>query len=71
VSVSGSCVCVCVAVVLCLQVREIVAENPELLIRMDYYMNAPMLDYLPIEIQNMMVLTGQGLSEFTTALLCV
>jgi len=43
-------------------VREIIAENPELLFRMDYYMDAPMLDYLPIEIQNMMVLTGQGLS---------
>lgn len=49
--------------------REIVAENPELLFRMDYYMDAPMLDYLPIEIQNMMVLTGQGLSELGAKML--
>lgn len=42
-------------------IREIIVENPELLYRMDYYMDAMLLDYLPIEIQNMMVLTGQGI----------
>lgn len=47
--------------------REIVAENPELLFRMDYYMDAMLIDYLPIEIQNMMVLTGQGIGETAAA----
>jgi hypothetical protein len=39
----------------------IVEENPELLFRMDYYQDAMLLDDLPIEIQNMMVLADQGL----------
>lgn len=43
------------------------AENPELLFRMDYYMDAMLIDYLPIEIQNMMVLTGQGIGETAAA----
>ena len=39
----------------------IVEENPELLFRMDYYLDAMMLDDLPIEIQNMMAMAGKGL----------
>jgi hypothetical protein len=38
-----------------------VDENPELLLRMPYYLDALLLDDLPIEIQNMMVLGDHGL----------
>jgi hypothetical protein len=37
-------------------VREIIMDNPELLFRMDYYGHVTLLDELPIEIQNMMIL---------------
>ncbi|GAX84467.1 hypothetical protein CEUSTIGMA_g11887.t1 [Chlamydomonas eustigma] len=42
-------------------VREIVFDNPELLFRMDYYQKATLIDELPIEIQNMMILADQGI----------
>jgi len=42
-------------------VRDIVVENPELIYRMDYYMGAVLMDDLPIEIQNMMIVADQGI----------
>lgn len=30
----------------------LIEENPELLVRMDYYLDARLLDELPVEIQN-------------------
>jgi hypothetical protein len=42
-------------------VTEIIFDNPELLFRMDYYPSATMIDELPIEIQNMMILADQGI----------
>ncbi len=36
-------------------------ENPELIFRMRYYMHVRTLDELPMELQNLMVYTGQGL----------
>jgi hypothetical protein len=41
----------------------LIEENPELVLRMPYYLgqDVRLLDDLPIEIQNMMVLGGRGL----------
>jgi hypothetical protein len=41
-------------------VADIVEENPSLLVRMQYYMDAS-LEELPIEIQNMMVIADHGI----------
>ncbi|KAG2493031.1 hypothetical protein HYH03_008694 [Edaphochlamys debaryana] len=38
-----------------------IGEYPELLYRMDYYPHVRLLDELPIEIQNMFVVNGQGI----------
>ncbi|PNH08702.1 Ubiquitin fusion degradation protein 1 [Tetrabaena socialis] len=43
-------------------VAPVVGDNPDLLFRMDYYQDVRMLDELPIEIQNMFVLHGGGIS---------
>ncbi|GBF98420.1 hypothetical protein Rsub_10485 [Raphidocelis subcapitata] len=44
-------------------VAGVIEENPELLVRMDYYMAARLLDELPVELQNMFLPPGDtGLS---------
>lgn len=42
-------------------VADIIAEYPELLYRMEYYTDATLIDELPIEIQNMMIVADQGI----------
>jgi len=42
-------------------VLDLLSEHPELLYRLDYYPKATILDDLPIEIQNMMIVADQSL----------
>jgi len=42
-------------------VKDMIAEHPELIWRMEYYTKATMIDDLPIEIQNMMVVADQSI----------
>ncbi|GFH22238.1 uncharacterized protein HaLaN_19669, partial [Haematococcus lacustris] len=42
-------------------VKDMVVEYPQLVQRMAYYQHARMLDELPLEIQNMMVVADQGI----------
>eukprot|EP00798_Chlamydomonas_sp_ICE-L_P028649 gene28649-31819_t len=42
-------------------VLDIILEYPELVYRMEYYTEATLIDELPIEIQNMMVVADQGI----------
>lgn len=44
------------------EINLLLVEYPELVFRMEYYMHVRTVDELPIEIQNMMIVTGQGLS---------
>jgi hypothetical protein len=48
----------------------LIAEHPDLLLRVPYYLDASLLDDLPIELQNMMVLADQGLG-FLYRCVCV